>query len=184
MIENRNQNIKTKKDLFEYFVFLLVRWAKELRPTNDVVLSKLRLQKILFFAATINSQKENHPLLDIYDKFYALPYGPVEVDIYDAMNANSFSTISFNGNYCSFNNLTDRDFNDISNDLKQMMESAILSLKGVGFDYLFSPVFDLVDITHKWTVWEVSMRFAEIMGRHREEMTAESICDSKVKAFS
>ena len=184
MIDTGNHNKQIKKDLFEYLVFLLVKWAKELRPTKDVYLSKLRLQKILFFAATVNSRKDNHPLLDVFDRFYALPYGPVEVDIYDAMNVNDFSTISFDGNYCSYNNLMEKDFNNIPEELRHALENAIVSLKGIGFDYLYSSVFDLVDITHKWTAWEVSMRFAEIMGRHREEMSIDSICDCKVKAFS
>lgn len=184
MIDTGNHNKQAKKELFEYLVFLLVKWAKELRPTKEVYLSKLRLQKILFFAATINARKDDHPLLDVFDRFYALPYGPVEVDIYDAMNANDFSTITFESNYCTYNNLMEREFKDIPEELKGVLEKAILSLKGVGFDYLYSSVFELVDITHKWTVWEVSMRFAEIMGRHREEMSIDSICDSKVKAFS
>ena len=184
MIDTGNHNKQIKKDLFEYLVFLLVKWAKELRPTKDVFLSKLRLQKILFFAATINSRKDDHPLLDVFDRFYALPYGPVEVDIYDAMNANGFSIITFDGNYCSYNNLMERAFNDIPEELRLALENAIISLKSISFDYLYSSVFDLVDITHKWTVWEVSMRFAEIMGRHREMMSTESICNSKVKAYS
>ncbi len=184
MIDTRNHNKQVKKTLFEYLVFLLVKWAKEIHPTKEVYLSKLRLQKILFFAATINARKEDHPLLDVFDKFYALPYGPVEVDIYDAMNANGFSIITFKSNYCEYNNLMEKTFNDIPEGLKCAIENSIISLKGVGFDYLYSSVYELVDITHKWTVWEVSMRFAEIMGRHREEMSIDSICDSKVKAFS
>ena len=184
MIDSRDQSTQTKRVLFEYLVFLLIKWAKELQPGREIYLSKLRLQKILFFVSTINSTRDQHPLLDIYNKFYALPYGPVEIDIYDAMNDNSFSRISFDGNYCLYNNLMVSEFNEISDELKLVLENAVSSLKSIGFDYLFSPVFCLVDITHKWTVWEVSMKFAEIMGRHREIMSTESICDSKVKAFS
>lgn len=29
------------------------------------------------------------------------------------------------------------------------------------------PVFDLVEITHKWTVWSISMDIAELFGKNK-----------------
>ena len=169
--------------LFEYLVYLLVKWGKEVRNEDKLDLSKLRLQKILFFVATIKSEENNHKLLDIFDNFYALPYGPVEIDIYDAMNNNAFSSIKFEGNACVYDSLSDDNFISLSKGNKQMLEESVDLLMGKDFNYLSAPVFKLVEITHKWTVWEVSMKVADLLGAHRERMATTDICRSKIKAF-
>ena len=93
---NSSQNIKNK--LFEYLVFLLEQWKNDIQATGSF--TKLRLQKILFFAVAVNATEENHPLLNVFNRFYAMPYGPVELDIYESMKRNEFDYIKFNGIEC------------------------------------------------------------------------------------
>lgn len=82
--------MKTPKiELFEYCVFKLIEWSVQHKNgfswgnfangNNDF--SKLKLIKLHFFLCTANIS-----LLEIFDNFYAMPYGHVESNVYDALN--------------------------------------------------------------------------------------------------
>ena len=176
------QRIENKKLLFEYLVYLLDRWKQEKHPHSKETFTKLKLQKILFLVASVNAKEDYHPLLDVFDKFYALPYGPVEIDIYDAMCNNSFKTIRFEGNNCQ-QSLTEEDFATLDDNLKKTMSNAVQAIKDKGVDYIISDAFELVDITHKWTSWQIAMQVAEMFGSKRESMSTEDIINSTVKAY-
>ena len=45
------------------------------------------------------------------------------------------------------------------------------------------PVFDLVEITHQWTIWKISMDIAQLLGRKQVKMYADEICNSLIKSF-
>lgn len=174
--------IENKKLLFEYLVYLLEQWKQEKHPHSKEAFTKLKLQKILFLVASVNAVEDNHPLLDVFDNFYALPYGPVEIDIYDAMCNNDFKAIKFEGNDCK-QDLKEEDFVDLDESLKKAMRDAVQAIKDQGADYIISDPFELVDITHKWTSWQIAMTVAEMLGNKRERMSTHDICNSKVKAY-
>ncbi len=179
-------SLHKKCSLFEYLVYRLVEKGGEFAPDKELDLSKLRLQKILFFVASFNATKGDHPLLDIFNEFYALPYGPVESDLYNAMNnPKAFKHISFNGNQCQYNDLMTITPERIikSPEDRALVDNAIKSLSPYLEKYLTAPVFDIVEITHKWSVWQVAMRYAEIMDRHSEKMSINDICSSTIKAY-
>ena len=90
----------TKNDLFEYVVYKLDQWYKETHEGQTLQITKLRLQKILFLLCAVNATKKEHGLLSIFDRFVALPLGPVEMDIYEAMKSNQFNYIRFDGDDC------------------------------------------------------------------------------------
>lgn len=170
--------------LFEYLVFRLDEWNKQLNNTNKIQLSKLRLQKILFLVCACDATKENFKLLNIFDNFSALPYGPVEIDIYETMKRdNAFEHLHFIENRCVYKDLNESMFETISKDERGWIDDAIQKFKDEGKEYLTMPVFDLVEITHKWTVWSISMDIAELLGKKQMKMSAEEICDSLNKAF-
>lgn len=170
-----------KKRLFEYLVFLLEQWKNEIGATGN--LTKLRLQKILFFAVSINATDDNHPLLDIFNRFFAMPYGPVELDIYECMKTNRFDNIHFDGIECK-TDVKNFDVSSMNCSIKQEMDKAVQALKDIGFDYINAPVFSLVEITHKWSAWKVAMDISKISGSRQEPMTTKDICNSVIKAFS
>ena len=172
-----------KRYLFEYLVFLLKQWKDELYPYLKVTFSKLKLHKILFLVAAVKATSQNHPLLDVFNNFYALPYGPVELDIYDAMNSNAFKRIKFEGNNCKSDSLDDRYFDNLNNAQKQTMMEAIRTIREMGADYITKDPFELVDITHKWTSWQVAMQVAEMLGNKREFMSTDDIINSTVRAY-
>lgn len=176
------QRIENKKLLFEYLVYLLEQWKEEMHPHSKEAFTKLKLQKILFLVASVNAVEDNHPLLDVFDNFYALPYGPVEIDIYEAMCNNDFKTIKFEGNYCK-HSLNDDNFTALDEKRKKAMSEAVQAIKGKGADYINTDAFELVEITHKWTSWQIAIQMAEMFGSKRESMSTEDIINSTVKAY-
>lgn len=172
-----------KKLLFEYFVYLLNEWKSSLCDYNVPAFTKLRLQKLLFLASTINASVEDEKLLGIFNRFGALPYGPVELDIYDAMTDNTLTYTKFDGNECCFTeswNISHFDSLDIS---KRWIEQSVNELKIMRPDYLYMPIFNLVEITHQWTAWQTAFTVAELLGNKCEMMSVKDICNSKVKAY-
>lgn len=185
MVSGIGRSIKrldNKKLLFEYLVYLLEQWKLEKHPNKTEAFTKLKLQKILFLVASVKATNEVHTLLDVFNNFYALPYGPVEIDIYEAMNNASFNNIRFIGNNCK-HSLTDQYFSCLDPTLMKAMNEAIQAIKELGVDYITAPPFDLVDITHKWTSWQVAMQVAEMFGNKREPMSTDDIINSTVKAY-
>lgn len=187
----KSTNNINKKYLFEYLVYLLEQWRQEEHCDFTEKFTKLKLQKILFLVASYNADKDNHPLLDVFNNFYALPYGPVEIDIYESMNSSEFRFIKFISNNCTINfeelaKWVKSSHNDKSIEKAMTaMENSLEDIKKMKMDkdYIVMPTFDLVDITHKWTSWQVAMRVAEIFGKKRERMTTDDICNSRIKAY-
>ena len=175
-----------KNLLFEYLVFRLDEWKKKIEKRNEKVpaFTKLRLQKILFLVCAWNVENTNRKLLNIFDQFYALPYGPVEIDIYEAMkNSQTFQHISFNGNECIYCKLESAMFASISSVHRKWIDEAMDDFVKNDRKYLTMPVFDLVDITHRWSAWRITMDIASFFGKKIEKMSVKSICCSSIKAF-
>lgn len=176
----------SKNLLFEYLVFRLDEWKKKIESTGKSVpaFTKLRLQKILFLVCAWNTTNADRKLLNVFNSFYALPYGPVEMDIYEAMKSNrTFQYISFNGNKCVYSKLEKSLFEGDDSKGTKWIDEAINFFIQDRRRYLYMPVFDLVELTHRWSAWKISMDIAFFLGNKKEEMSVESICDSSVKAF-
>ena len=168
-----------KNLLFEYIVYRLDGWKRKLGARHMPAFTKLRLQKILFLICAWNVTKEEPKLLKVFNRFYALPYGPVEMDIYEAMKDNSsFKHLHFDGNECEYDAMNDSMFDELSKDAKDYVDAAVEHFVSEKRDYLTMPVFDLVDITHKWSVWQISMEYAKLQGRNKEGISNESIINS------
>lgn len=175
-----------KNLIFEYLVFRLNEWKLKLENENVKVpaFTKLRLQKILFLVCSWQVANTNMKLLSVFDNFYALPYGPVEMDIYEAMkNHQDFQHIVFNGNECVYRKLDAYMFTSISSVYRKWIDEAVDDFIKNDREYLIMPVFDLVNITHKWSAWKIMMDIATFLGTKKEKMSVECICNSSIKAF-
>lgn len=170
-----------KNLIFEYLVFRLNEWKLKLENENVKVpaFTKLRLQKILFLACAWNVTSANIRLLSVFNKFYALPYGPVEIDIYEAMKNRSFQHICFEGNICICDSLMSPMFADVSDEHKLYVDETIKHFMDSNFKYLSMPVFDLVELTHKWSVWQIAMQYAKLLGHNKARITSSDIIESK-----
>lgn len=171
-----NQN---KRVLFEYFVFELDKYCFDLNLDSRKVMTKLRLQKLLFFISTLFATKEDHVLLDVFDHFYALPYGPVEIDIYEMMASNRFEHISFDENVCVITNRNVTGFSNLPCEQRNALDLTLKHLKdGRGRLYLECPVFKLVDLSHRWSVWRIAMDYAHSVGHNKARISTDEILDS------
>lgn len=181
MIENM---LVDKNLLFEYIVYRLEKWKQEIGSHDVPAFTKLRLQKILFLVCAWNVSADNPKLLKVFNRFYALPYGPVEMDVYESMKHQSaFKHISFEGNNCVCQALNLSMFKELPTDMKDAVDEATDRFISDGRKYLTMPVFDLVNITHKWTAWKISMEIAKFLGGKKEEMSTIDICNSVNKEF-
>lgn len=167
--------------IFEYLVFRLNEWKLILEKENVNVpaFTKLRLQKILFLVCAWKATGANERLLSVFNNFYALPYGPVEMDIYEAMKNRSFQHICFEGNICICDSLMSTMFADVSNEHKLYVDETIKYFMKSHFKYLSMPVFDLVELTHKWPVWQIAMQYAKLLGHNKARITSSDIIESK-----
>lgn len=177
------QHRQEKQRLFEYFVVQLDKWKKSVAITNTSPFSKLQLQKLLFLASAQDATIQNHPMLDMFDRFYALKYGPVEMDIYDAMTQGSFEALNFGERFCEIHNEKAGFFDSIPEGQKAMVDSAIELLKRRNPEYVLKDPFELVEITHGWTVWQIAMIMADMSNSKMERMTTSDICNSTQKIY-
>ncbi len=180
--QERVKCLANKKLLFEYLVYQLEQWKQEKNLRYPESFTKLKLQKILFLVASVKSKNSTYPLLNVFNRFYALPYGPVEMDIYEAMNDHSFTCIDFNGNECR-SKFTEGSFGNLETTQMSEIREALQTIKDMGIDYITMSPFELVEITHKWTSWQVAMQVAEMCNSKREPMSTDDIISSTVKAY-
>lgn len=173
---------RSKKNAFEYFVICLDKWRKDVNPSLCHPFTKLQLHKLLFLASSIGAFVDSHPMLDVFNKFYALQYGPVEIDIYHMMVNNGFTNIQFKGNDCVITNSSDI-IENVEINYKTTIDAAIESLRNKNENYVIIPPFQLVEITHGWTVWQVANSLASIFDSKMEPMNTFDIINSSIKTF-
>lgn len=179
-------SLQRKRKLFEYLVYLLEEWRKEKYPNYKEKFTKLKLQKILFLVSSYKATTNYHPLLNVFDNFYACTYGPVEMDIHESMCDSNFEFIIFENHECVIkSNIEDikKDADDELIELMKCLENTINEIKESEVDYITVGGFDLVDIVQKWTCWIVSKRVAEILNNQIEQITTKEICESRNKPW-
>lgn len=164
-----------KTQAFEYIIDQLVIWHNEKNQSDDNYknkFTKLFLLKMLFFVSAVNTTDEDN-LLDTFDSFIAMPFGPVEKDVYDAINIGIGKyTITDKGidSKSSQNTLSRLDLN-----LKGQIDIAIVALKSKNSDLINYSAFDLVDLSHKWDCWKIAFRYAQSIGKNAMPMPKELI---------
>ncbi len=172
------EKIERKKKCFEYIVTQLKVWNKEVVGTDSMVsFTRLKLHKLLFLISSITALPEDKKVLQIFDNFYAMPYGPVESDIYNEMVRDSFTALSFSERSVNFKKEFDVD--NFDNNDKKLIDEAIAELKKENINLVQYQASTLVDITHKWSSWKYAIEIADALGKGSERMDIESICKDK-----
>jgi len=172
--------IERKKKCFEYIVTQLKVWYKEVVGTDSMEsFTRLKLHKLLFLISSVTASPEDKKMLQIFDNFYAMPYGPVEGDIYNEMVNDSFTVLSFSERFVGFKREFDENGFDVND--KGLIDEAIAELKKTNRLLVQYQASTLVDITHKWSSWKYAREIADALGKGSERMDVESICkDRKV----
>lgn len=81
---NLKDKIKLKIDAFEYFVFLLIKWWAEENPDKEFKendLSTLKTILLLWLLTASSADETNNGLLEIFDNWWAAPFGCEERDV-------------------------------------------------------------------------------------------------------
>ena len=167
-------NMSIKKSSFEYLLNRLLKWFEEVAPQKNVAsFTRVKTLKLLFFVSAIKDEN-GKDLLDIFDNFYAMPHGPVESDIYNLMSKNTLDYFSFADIYMSIK----KDYKlpeILDENIISRIDNAISRIRIVNPRIITLGAFDLVDISHKWSVWKNSMRVAELLGKSSQLMPVEGI---------
>jgi len=162
-----------KKLAFEYVVFKLIEWFKscmsqstnmEFNASND--LSKLKVIKLHFFVTAINSKENN--LLSIFDKFYAMPYGHVESDIYNDINEIERYIIDVSNLKIKEEFITtlEYSFSTLDSIVKKEIDASIEALKLKDERFVLNSATQLVEIGHTWYSWKNVFLFARSQQRY------------------
>jgi len=172
------EKIERKKKCFEYIVTQLKIWHKEVVGTESMEsFTRLKLHKLLFLISSVTALPENKKVLLIFDNFYAMPYGPVESDIYNEMVNDSFTVLSFSERSVGFKGEFVEDVFDVND--KNLIDEAITELKMINKGIVQYSASTLVDITHKWSSWKYAREIASVLGKGSEKMDIDSICKDR-----
>lgn len=163
---------------------LFEEWRDSHEELKNKPFSKLKAMKLLFLAAA-PKEDGGDDLLDIFDNFYAVPYGPVEIDVYNAIQEDKLP--SYTVNYRNIERKVDelyeprnttvwtsREHGDFYNQIR----NAVNDLKEKNEKLVLLNAFELVEITHRWSSWNRAMDFAEFMEQMSAKMSIDSIRDS------
>jgi len=114
--------LSKKTQAFEYFVYQLQKWyIGKYGSFENNDFSILKVLKLLFFCSAIEAEKDkDDTLLDIaFDNFYAMPYGHVESDVYNAIRGGELSFFKIDRDKTTLNssNIDDNNFTNLSNNI-------------------------------------------------------------------
>ncbi len=165
-------NTSDKIRYFDYFISQIIglNSSTEINQSqfesavSKYKLSKLKLLKLLFFASVIEVDGK-YLLDDVFDKFYAMPYGPVESDVYD--------NISMVPNYIIDNrsiSLKNPDLvisydESFSKAICQRIDASIKELYNKNPCLFTMSSFDLVELSHKADSWRIVYSEAQRHGK-------------------
>ena len=148
---------------FEYLVLRFIEWDKELniQSTYQYSFSKLKVTKILFFVSAVNATPTSKGLLDIFDNFWAMPFGHVESDIYDSLNESNLFHISKEGLKTK-----DADIHGYFDGIDvAKLNLAYQTLKKKNPQLINLHAFDLVELSHAWQSWKIIFNLAKSQGK-------------------
>lgn len=144
------------------------------KPQNDF--TKVKIFKLLFLTVAASCNKEKDGLLTEFDNFWAFPYGPVELDIYNTIQ--DLQKYKFDNN-----GILEIDSSPIiiPQEVKNKIDLALDQLMLINPDLINYEAFRLVDLTHLWNSWSFSYEFALSLGKRSFKMPNELIkADNKI----
>lgn len=173
---------------FEYVLLKLTKWFmdenkitsfNEFNKLND--LNKLKVIKLHFFVSAVNSNKNQ--LLDTFDKFYAMPYGHVESDIYNSLNQlNLFTVNTKNLTIININSLENNCFQTLNQEIRAEIDESISSLILINKGLINYNALELVELSHNWFSWKSMYDYARKNHRN-SELIPSSIIMEENKVF-
>jgi hypothetical protein len=173
---------------FEYVLFKLVDWYRIKNSlsnfedfNNNNNLNKLKVIKLHFFLVAINSEKNT--LLDVFNKFYAMPYGHVEGEIYNSLSRMSLFEVD-NKKLLIKNtdNLSINDFSALEEIYINDVNESIEELKVKNPNIINYNALDLVELSHTWFSWKSMYSYAQSNHR-RSELIPQQLIKEENKNY-
>lgn len=165
--------ITTKILAFEYWLTQMLIWGNELNPkVSFSSFSRLKALKLLFFTAAVKDE-QGQDLLDIFNNFYALPYGPVESDIYNCITLDQLQFFTFK----NFSLEMKQDNCDITlnEEMKQRINHSIKVLRTNNQKIISYNAEQLVTLSHIRTSWRNAIQIAHALGKDSYKMDISQI---------
>jgi uncharacterized phage-associated protein len=162
-----------KLNAFEYTLEKLGEWYMEVNSTTTFPsFSKLKAFKLLFFVSSAEAHGGSLGLLETFDNHHALPYGPVESDIYDGLQ--NMTNFYLKG-YDILPKIDRDNYDSVALDVKTKIDEAITTLKKKNTQLITLNPFDLVDISHKWYSWQFTFDLAQKLNQRSKKISNELI---------
>lgn len=166
---------------FEYIISKLTDWFLDLKGCQDKEVAfrefnKLKLFKLHFFVSTIHTKidgDDTKDLLDIFNTFYALPYGPVESFVYNHLDDLQIYSIT-NGPISQKKEIGNH-FDAMVPSTKAYIDSSVELLREKNEKIVTYPAFNLVELSHQWPVWRLLYHRAIKQGKRSNKMPSELI---------
>lgn len=152
--------MEKKRAYFEYLIDSLSQ--RNNSSFNDF--TTLKLIKLLFLVVGVSSTDQETGLTEIFDNFVAMPYGPVESDIYNAIQTDALAKYRITSSQCNIKNANANICLDSCQ--RQAIDDAIDLLLEKNPHILQCQPFELVDITHKWSCWRICYDIALGNNKH------------------
>ena len=175
---------------FEYTLKKLLEWNSSFTGSEEINdFSILKCLKLLFFVSAAKAAENiSSPLLEeVFDNYYAMPYGHVESNIYDVLKKQGGSLTY----YCIDNYRTRRmegkdnfeDFRQLDFNITQDILDSIEIIKYKNPNLVQLSAFELVELSHAWYSWQKYYNLAKANGQASMQIPA-SIIKSEDKLFS
>ncbi len=179
-------DINSKIRYFDYFISRVIytMFDNGQSVLNEVVmenvdkcrLNKLKLLKLLFFVSAKNVSGE-YLLDDIFDNFYAMPYGPVESDVYNHINETPNYLIGTSDIALRTGKLLCLD---LDRDICARIDNSVIAVNEINPKLFRMDTFDLVELSHKSDSWRIAFAEAQRQGKFSIQMPKEVIKSTTV----
>lgn len=166
-----------KIEATKYILLQLCDWYYELNPekkesgVNDLTI--LKSLKLIFLLSIIRKDQQSLNLLDHGFKFNAMPYGPVESDIYSYHKNNLLDSISNIG--VEYEKLINVEYIFLTDEDKKLIDDNIDLLKIENYYLINNSASYLVDLTHLYSSWKKNFNEAKRSGSFSKEIPVEDI---------
>lgn len=148
---------------FEYAMSQCLVWFDENNPGKQNDFSKLKAIKLLFFVSSANATLADPGLLNLFNNYWALPFGHVESDVYE--NLYTMNLFKINSELITkVNDAPYNYFEEIEN-YKDQVDASIKLLKRNYPELINYSAFDLVEISHQWRSWITTFEMAKHLNK-------------------
>ncbi len=146
---------------FEYLISRYISWYNERSRKSGIPedFTILKLIKLHFFTVAASSNKDDSGLLAEFNRFFAMPLGPVEGDVYASRTDLSFYRFN-DKKLVAKNNLA--VFNSaLSSDDINRLNLGLTKLQEFNPDIVLYSPSQLVQLSHKWRCWQLCFSLAK-----------------------